>query len=56
MKTAMNFTETPWDNQMGFSQYFKDLFSKTSDKVQRNMRISDKVRELIKNKQIIENC
>ena len=56
MKTAMNFTETPWDNQMGFSQYFKDLFSKTSDKVQRNMRISDKVRELIKNEQIIENC
>lgn len=51
-----SFTQTIPDNGLGFTRYIKQLLDENSDKVQRNMKISEYIRSQIDSGKIIEDC
>lgn len=56
LKRSKKFVESMPDNELGFSNYMKDLLSENTKKIQRNMKISNKIKELIEDHIIKENC
>jgi hypothetical protein len=44
------------DNGLGFSRYMKDLLDENTEAMQRNMKISNKVKQLIADGIITEKC
>lgn len=56
LKRSSRFTQTMQDNGLGFSQYMKDLLDENAGIMQRNMKISNKVKELIEVGVITEKC
>lgn len=56
LKRSERFTQTMSDNGLGFSQYMKDLLDENTEAIQRNMKISNKVKQLIADGIITEKC
>ena len=55
-KKSQQFTQNMSDNGLGFSKYMKQLLDENQGTMQRNMRISDLVRQYIQDGKIKENC
>lgn len=53
---SQRFTESMPDNELGFSKYMTRLLNENGSAVQRNMRITEFVRQMINDKKIIEKC
>lgn len=56
LKRSERFTQTMNDNGLGFSKYMKDLLDENTGAMQRNMKISNKVKQLIADGIITEKC
>lgn len=56
LKRSERFTQTMNDNKLGFSEYMKDLLDENTGAMQRNMKISNKVKQLIADGIITEKC
>lgn len=56
LKRSERFTQTMNDNGLGFAQYMKDLLDENTGVMQRNMKISNKVKQLIEDGIVTEKC
>lgn len=56
LKKSQRFTESMQDNGLGFSKYISELLNENGNTVQRNMRITDAIRQMIRDRKITENC
>ena len=56
LKRSERFTQTMNDNGLGFAQYMKDLLDENAGVMQRNMKISNKVKQLIEDGIVTEKC
>ena len=56
LKRSERFTQTMNDNGLGFAQYMKDLLDENAGVMQRNMKISNKVKQLIEGGIVTEKC
>lgn len=56
LKRSERFTRTMQDNGLGFANYMKDLLNENTGAIQRNMKISNLIQRLIKERKIIEKC
>ena len=55
-KRSKSFTQSINDNGLGFSRYINGLLDENTEKMQRNMRISELVHQYIKEGKIKEKC
>mgnify|MGYP003508629941 CR=1 FL=1 len=56
LKRSERFTQTMNYNGLGFAQYMKDLLDENTGVMQRNMKISNKVKQLIEDGIVTEKC
>lgn len=56
LKRSERFTQTMQNNGLGFADYMKDLLNENTGVMQRNMKISNLIQRLIKERKIIEKC
>lgn len=55
-KRSQRFTQSFTDNGLGFGKYMKTLLGINSDKMLRNMQITNLVKQYIEDNKITENC